>query len=79
MRGLTIKRHEVNFGQVTEICYFWIVVVVIKRYMFVKIHRTVHQKQVNFTVCKFYLNTPVFLKVFLKSYLFYYLFGCTSS
>ena len=45
------------FGMM-EMFYILIVIVLTHPYAFVRIHRTVHLKRVNFTVCKLYLDNP---------------------
>ena len=45
-----------------EIFYILIMVVVMQLYKFVRMHRTVHQKRVNFIVCKLYFPKGDFKK-----------------
>ena len=57
MTGVNTKVHKRTFW-VMEMFYILIVVVLTQLYVFFRIHKTVHQKRVNFTICKLYLKKP---------------------
>lgn len=66
-RGLT----AIDCRMARELCrmikmfHTFIVVVIIKLYIFVKTSWNLHQKKVNFTTCKLYLSKPGFKKKYV--------------